>query len=175
MRHLNGNRRGFGGGGVKGEDRERCVQQIILDPSDKTIFLMGEIFRFIAPPSSLLTKSESHTGRLNVKFVIRKCRHHFSNFHFPFFIDAMSCQSHLHISPQSFLLQKLYHSWRLERSHLGGGLQRKLHHMDEILLRWAHRWLLVADKMFIVLSESDGRKLRSVGFIAAAERAHHDH
>ena len=97
---------------------------------------------------------------------------------FPSFLspaDAMSCQSHLHISPQSVLFEKLHHSWRLERSHLGWRLQRKLHYLDEILLCWAHRWLLVPNEMFIVLSQSNRRKLGSVGFIATAERADHDY
>jgi hypothetical protein len=47
--------------------------------------------------------------------------------------------------------------------------------MDKVLLCGTHRWLLVTYQMFIVLLESNGWKLGSVGFIAAAERADHDY
>lgn len=59
----------------------------------------------------------------------------------------MSCQSHLHISPQSLFLQEFPHSWRLERPHLVRGLQGELDYLDEVLLGGADGRLLVADEV----------------------------
>lgn len=83
----------------------------------------------------------------------------------------MSCQPHLHISPQSIVLQELPHSGRLERSHLVGGLQGELHHLDEVLPGGADGRLLVAHEVFIVLLEPSGRQSGGLGPAAAAERA----
>lgn len=87
----------------------------------------------------------------------------------------MSRKSHLHISPQSVVLQELSHSWRLERSHLVGGLQGELHYLDEILLGGAHGWLLVADEVLFVLPEPNGWQPGGLGPAAAAKRADYDH
>lgn len=87
----------------------------------------------------------------------------------------MSWQSHLHISPQSLFLQEFPHSWRLERPHLVGGLQGELDYLDEVLFGGADGRLLVADEVFIVLSQPHRWQLGGVGLAAAAERAHYDH